>query len=621
MQVEQDYVDPKGLLDFTRVWRSDKSVFFSPADVALIDNTLPYEKEQCYLGSHEELDGAGQRYLKSYCYKYVRIPENSREIVIVRPNGNNLIYAYAGEGDVRAKADNKQILSRVSTGSDKGWIFNPLGLSPEHYDDHGRLVKKVFSGGRFVHYVYSTTETDPLIAPRPGLLLKMTDNYNRSLSFSYNALGYLNDMSDPSGEKISYKYSESSANCPAVNNGACHPLTSVTYQDGKTRRYHYNETGYLPTVLDANLRNMNFLTGITDENGVRLSHYKYDGLGRGISTGWGANHYKFHHGDTITVTNPAGFANSYNYRVILNARRLNSTSQPAGSGCAAANRLMTHDVNGNVKTSLNWNGVTTTFNYDLVRNLETSRTEAADTPAARTISTEWHPTLRLAKRIAEPKRITTYEYDADGNVTTTSVQATSDATGAAAFTATKVGAARVSTNAYNAQGMLWTVTGPRLDVPDVTTYLYDTSGNLESVTNAAGHRTTYSNYDVHGRARRITAANGVITDREFGLRGWLDAETVSAGGISKRTAYTYDNVGQVKKVELPDGGAMNYTYDNEHRLTGIADNRGNSVTYELDPMGNRKSESVKDPAGTLTRQVARTFDALNRVKTQTGVAQ
>ena len=623
MQKEPDYVDPHGLLSFTRVWRSDKGQFFSVANAALIDNTRVMDIETCFPGAHvENRAGTGEKYVKHSCYRYVRANVESGEVQIIRPDGQFIIYSDVGSGTIRTQADSKQPLARISDGGQVAWQFRPLDGSIEHYDVKGKLIKKLLTGGRFVDYTYSTVDTDPLIAPGSGMLLKMADNYGRSLSITYNASGRVAEVTDPAGEKIRYQYGELSADCSIDSGAHCQALTSVTYQDGKTRRYHYNEPGYVAQQNpDYSAKGITFLTGLTDENGNRLSHYKYDSFGRAVVSGWGNNLYEFQYDSAVTIIDPAKSARTVTYQTILNSKRVRSQTQPAGSGCAAADKSMTYDGNGNLKTSLDWNGRSTTYNYDLVRNLETSRTEAAGTPAARIISTEWHPTLRLAKRIAEPKRLTTYEYDASGNITTTSVQATSDATGAAAFTATKVGTARVSTNAYNAQGMLWTVTGPRIDVPDVTTYLYDTSGNLESVTNAAGHRTRYSNYDVHGHARRITAANGVITDREFGLRGWLDAETVSAGGISKRTAYTYDGVGQVKKVELPDGGAMNYTYDNEHRLTGIADNRGNSVTYELDPMGNRKSESVKDPTGTLTRQVARTFDALNRVKTQTGVSQ
>ncbi|HFT7998616.1 TPA: RHS repeat protein, partial [Pseudomonas aeruginosa] len=43
--------------------------------------------------------------------------------------------------------------------------------------------------------------------------------------------------------------------------------------------------------------------------------------------------------------------------------------------------------------------------------------EAAGTPQARTVTTDWHPTLFLPVQVSEPGRITRYQYDAEGRKT------------------------------------------------------------------------------------------------------------------------------------------------------------------------------------------------------------
>ena len=53
----------------------------------------------------------------------------------------------------------------------------------------------------------------------------------------------------------------------------------------------------------------------------------------------------------------------------------------------------------------------------------------------------------------------------------------------------------------------------------------------------------------------------------------------------------------LKQVTLPDGGWIHYDYDPAHRLTGVSDSHGNSITYDLDNAGNVKKETVTDPAG------------------------
>jgi YD repeat-containing protein len=163
-----------------------------------------------------------------------------------------------------------------------------------------------------------------------------------------------------------------------------------------------------------------------------------------------------------------------------------------------------YDANGNVSLRTDFKGVQTSYTYDLTRNLELTRVEAVGTSVARTITTAWHSKWRLPVLIAEPKRITTFSYDDNGNLLSKSVQATTDLTGTAGANATKVGAPLIWVHTYNALGQVLTTRGPRTDVIELTTYSYDEQGNLTSKTNAAGHVTNLANYDAHGHVGRIT---------------------------------------------------------------------------------------------------------------------
>lgn len=147
-------------------------------------------------------------------------------------------------------------------------------------------------------------------------------------------------------------------------------------------------------------------------------------------------------------------------------------------------------------------------------------------------------------------------------------------------------------------------------------------GDVQSVTNAAGHTTQFNLYDAAGRVRQITDSKGVVTDINYAPRGWASTVAVTApGGSARTTIFTYDDVGQVTAVTNPDGTSVGYTYDAAHRTTGATDARGNSVTYTLDNVGNRIAEQIKDPSGTLQRSISRSFDALNRLQQVTGAAR
>ncbi|MFJ2988637.1 RHS repeat protein [Collimonas sp. NPDC087041] len=395
----------------------------------------------------------------------------------------------------------------------------------------------------------------------------------------------------------------------------------VEYPDNKTRTYVYNESA---NTADANLPHA--LTGIVDENGNRFAIFNYDSSGKAISTEHAGGVEKYSVAYTqpnaqSAVTDPLGSVRTYTFQTILNTIRNTGVSQPDGAGCSAAANNLTYDANGNVATRTDFNGSKTTYSYDLTRNLETSRVEASGTAQARTITTAWHPTYRLPLTIAEPKLLTTYTYDASGNLLRKTVQATSDTTGAQGLSPTLTGSPRTWSYTYNTVGQVLTATGPRTDVADTTTYTYDTSGNLSTITNAVGQVTTLSNYDANGRVGLITDTNGTTTALTYSPRGWLTGKTVTANGTVQTTSYSYDGVGQLIQATLPDTSTINYTYDPAHRLTNIADSLGNSIAYTLDNMGNRISEQVKDPSGALARQVSRVVDALNRIQQITGAVQ
>ncbi|HWX02771.1 DUF6531 domain-containing protein [Collimonas sp.] len=530
---------------------------------------------------------------------------------VQRIDGKILTFTLTG-GVYRPDADITDSLTRQtdSAGNTMGWQYRVAAdQSLENYDAAGKLLSITSREGWTQTLSYSDTTTPAAIAPQPGLLLRVADQFGRQLNFTYDSSSRVVQMTDPTGKTVSYSYDS--------NND----LSTMTYQDGKTRTYVYNEPAYTSKV---NLPGA--LTGIVDQNNVRFATFNYDNTGRGISTehAGGVEKYSIAYtqsGSQGTVTDPLGTVRTYTFQTLLNTIKSTSQNQPGGAGCGAASSAVTYDANGNVAKRTDFNGTVTTYSYDLTRNLETSRTEASGTSQARTITTAWHATYSLPLQIAEPKLLTTFAYDTSGNLLSKTVQATSDASGAQGLSPTLVGTARTWSYIYNTVGQVLTATGPRTDVVDKTTYTYDSSGNLSTITNAAGLLTTLSNYDANGRVGRIVDANGIATTLTYSPRGWLTGKTVTASSTVETTTYGYDGVGQLTLVTLPNASTISYTYDPAHRLINIADSLGNSIVYTLDNMGNRISEQVKDPSGALVRQTSRVVDALNRVQQITGAAQ
>jgi YD repeat-containing protein len=554
-------------------------------------------------------------------------PINTGAVTVRRGDGKEIEFRPSG-GSLVPDGDVKDSLIRLVNGSGQttGWEYHVhADNSVEEYEPvKGRITKIRFVSGVEQTMTYSTTSTPLPVAPHAGLLLGVADKFGRSLSFTYDGAARVVTMTDPAGQAYAFEYDGPSGPADRKN------LTKVTFPDTRTRTFHYAESTYTSSVSQPNA-----LTGITDEKGIRFATFGYDANGRAISSqhAGGVNSVSMTHGSGSTsVTDPRGNVRTFSFSSLLGVMKNTGITGPVGPEHGPASR--TYDANGNVATSIDWNGNRTNYTYDLARNLETARTEAltsggSTTAQTRTISTQWHSTFALPTGIAEPLRITTFTYDATGStcgakgaLCSKSIQATTDTNGSLGFSATTSGSPRTWAYTYNTNGLVLTVDGPRTDVSDVTTYTYYADndatvakrGHLATITNAASQVISITSYNAHGQPLTIIDVNGLTTTLAYDERLRLTSRSVG----SEVTSYDYDDAGQLTRVTLPDGSYLNYAYDNAHRLDGISDSLGNSITYTLDAMGNRTLEAVRDPASTLAQTRSRVYSSLNRLFQELG---
>jgi YD repeat-containing protein len=627
-EVEADYRSANGLLDYVRTYRSDIGSFVSPIDVRLADYSPGSNPRGCINASYVLDSSTTPPTYETSCLPLM--PDMIGRYSLTAADGRQITFVGSPTGTAANANVNDRLTQTTDSSGAPVWRSVRANNTLETYSTAGALIESARADGKRITYRYSDATTPPTTAPHPGLLIGLKDPYGRELQFFYTANGRLDHLADPAGGIYQYGYD-------AQGN-----LASVTYPDSYTKQYHYNESAY---TSGQNMPHM--LTGITDENSARYGTYAYDTQGRTLSTiqSGGANQHSFAYnpGNQYTlVTDPLGTQRYYRYDTLFGMAYPRGHSQPVGSGCGESNNSITYDTNGNVKTLQDFKSQQTTFTYDLTRNLETQRVEAAYTAQARTVTTTWHPDWRLESRRAEPKKLTTWVYNGQPDPTAGGgaascapsnallpdgkpmavlckrvEQATTDATGASGFSATVIGSPRTWTWTYNAYGQVLTANGPRTDVTDTTTYTYygdtasdHTLGDLYTVKDALGHITTYTSYDKNGRPLTIVDPNSLTTTLTYFPRGWLKTRQVG----SELTTYDYDGVGQLKKVTAPDLSWIGYDYDPAHRLTDIYDNLGNRITYTLDNAGNRTREDVTDPGGTLARTQTRVYDALSRLQ-------
>ncbi|WP_233331071.1 DUF6531 domain-containing protein [Pseudomonas nitroreducens] len=347
----------------------------------------------------------GNFWRHEYSYQISYLKDTTTETATVfRPNGLQVKFIRSGSQwtpDLKGKGTLSDIKDAV--GNIVGWEFlDAQSKQHEMYSSSGLIKSLARANGETITFNYSDNSTPADVAPQAGLPIKVTDNKGNYIEISYNSTANVKQVKSDAGKIYAYSYN-STGN-----------LISVQYPDGTSTQYLYNE----PAMISAGTPNS--LTGIIDQNGVRSASWKYDKQGRGISSEHAGGADKvtlvYNADGSTTVTNEYGKKTNYKYKVLDGLKLLTAVEGEPTANCPASNSSFTYDAQGLMKTRTDAKGNVTTYDYN-DRGLETSRTEASGTPQARTVTTEWHPSLYLKTKVTEPDRITTYQYDAQGRQT------------------------------------------------------------------------------------------------------------------------------------------------------------------------------------------------------------
>jgi YD repeat-containing protein len=594
-----------------------------------------YQRETDYAASGNAMPLKIERHYNGYgSFPAIKIGANWRlgydRTINVNGVGTGWMSAYRGDGRIYpfhqtangfvTDGDVTDTLTKITdgTGATINWkYYSGQTEETELYNAAGKLISITNRLGLTQTLIYSDATTPTNIAPTAGLLIQVTDAFGHQLNLAYDTLSRVSAITDPDSRVYQYAYDASTGD-----------LISVTYPDTSVKQYLYNEPAY---TSGGNIPHA--LTGIFDENKVRLATFTYDPTSlRAISTEHAGGVEKYvvsGAGGSINVLLPTGATRNYFMNYVLGVPKPAVVFQPCSpTGCSGTVRSdSSFDANGNRTSYTDFNRFTSNSTFDLTRNLRLTLTEAVGRAEQRKISTSWNATWRRERAIAGPFMISTFNFNGDPGVScapagsstalicSKSIQSTTDANGLQGFGATLTAdPSRTWSYTYNAVGQVLAVDGPRTDVADVTSYSYDAQGNVATITNARGQVTSIPQYDASGRPLKMVDPNGLETLLSYYPRGWLQTRSVgNAANGYLTTSYIYDAVGQLQTVTLPDGSFLSYKYDDAHRLTRISDTLGNRIVYTLDNMGNRVVEQNFDTEGTLARSHTRQIDILNRL--------
>lgn len=318
-----------------------------------------------------------------------------------------------------------------------------------------------------------------------------------------------------------------------------------------------------------------------------------------------------------TLTDAGGFSTAYKYDAAGNQI---GVTDPDGNSLS-----FEYDPNNKVIAALDQEGRRVAKTVDL-----DGKPRTVTDPNGNVVTYEYYGPEKEGRLKSQKDgigRITQYDYDGNGNVTSvtdnlgrTALTTHDELNRPArivgpAYTDTVLGLVRpVTKNTFDSLGRLTQVaagrtdssgTNPNNDVVTVQmTYQFDDFGRKIKETDALG-RNWLIQYDVNNNPVTITDAKGQTTQMTYGY----GHQPLSRNANGSLTTYTRNPLSQVTRVETPDV-TYEYGYDLAHRLQTFTDRRGNKILeYTYSPAGRlmamedidgNRTDYEYDPTGRLT---------------------
>ncbi len=413
-----------------------------------------------------------------------------------------------------------------------------------------------------------------------------TDNYAESLAIQANGDAVLHGAD---GQQVTYAKQSNGSYLSAA--GA---MSTLTLSSGIYKLTKHDQT---VASFDANGR----LSGIVDRNGQGVA-LAYDGSGQLATVTDATSHQVTFTSNADGTLHQAQLADGTHVTYGYTTGRLTSVTDPLGK-----TSNYTYDASGKLATEVDPNGHTVVSNVYGDYGRVSQQTDAV----GNTTSFHWDPSTETATATDANGNVWTDVYsgnvlisqaDPQGHTTQFAHNSKLDGTSVAAPTGA------TTTMTYDSNGNLLTATAPASLGSIQKTFTYDAQNNVKTVTDGRGKVTSYS-YDTAGNLTSVTLDGAQISSFTFNANG---QKLTATDGNSKTTTYTYDTSGNVASVTDPLGSKTTYTYDTQGRVLTKVDPLGNisggtpadyTTSYTYDANGNLLTET--DP---LSHTTTHTYD-------------
>ena len=505
-------------------------------------------------------------------------------------NGNTYQYAY----DALNRLTNIALPTRPATGYSFSYDYanNVIdAVDPEGHHRHnvydlaGRLTSVTLAYGT------ASATTTTFSYNNDGTLQSTTDALGHATSYSYDAAGNLTQAARGS---VSVRYAYDNARNRISSTDGNGNVTTFQYD----ARQRLQQIGFMDhTQQTINYDDANNVTGVVDQAG-HIVDYGYDTSNNLVSVMQANSSYPS--ADTVNYCRDGlgNLASSADANGHVTSQKVDALGRPTSltypdgtNGLGAS-----YDGNSNLVSLSKVSAAgspTATFTYDSLNRLVS---ESPDASYGEPTVNFTYTANGLLSKMTDGSGTTNYTYDSLDRITSKSTQAgtlnyTYDAVGNVATMSS--GDQRVSVSyTYDDLNRLSTVVDNTLPAgQNTTTYSYDPASNLATAIYPNGLQATYT-YD---ELNRLSQTSTAISSYQ----------------------YQRDANGNILTDTEANNRSVNYSYDGLDQLTGetvVSDpsNVNGSITYSLDPVGNRLSDqSTLGPVGSTST----TFNADDQAQT------
>jgi len=485
-----------------------------------------------------------------------------------------------------------------------------------------------------------------------ALATSVTDPYGDVTAITYNAAGRITQITDPVGMNTTFAYDPTGEHLISIASddgttnlfryvtdpgaAAQHAVQTAVLPDGSQINYEYDARGGLQKVAQGNgpeavalAPNPNGGVSLTYADGSVLGliwdqfgqlRQMIDPLGGLTSFAYDANH------NLVQTADPTGAKSSLSYdpegnlsaQVDADGQRGDLTYDPTFNlpirfrSQRGNETLFAYNAQASLEAITYPDGSAEQFAYD-------SMGKATQSINARGQAIQYSYSdkgLLLQKQWPDGSKVQ-LGYDARRNLTNVNqIQGNVIRTTSYAYDAGDR-LIRVVDSNNRTLGFAYNSGGKRTQMKSsdglIVNYAYDENGRLWQLTDGAGHTNVTYGYDDLGRLARKNLGNGMATTFEYDAVGQITRLVNNApdGAVLSQFDYAYDEAGRCTNAVTLQGTNV-YTYDAMGQLTGLTLPDGHSIDYSYDAEGNRTT--VADD-GVTTAYMA---NALNEYATVGG---